>query len=211
MYHKDQGAKELLRSQKRLKVPREHLTLGGTDSSDVTGDHQWNAQHADWPDPGPDGSSDFYEDQFRLGNANSIRPTAPYDADRQRALLEGPFHRAPVQQLSLTCPTNDPAPCSILASCRATSAGSSPVLSEGLRSKGSPSLFEKLVLEGMAGVTPQNWFRDCTHVIRLEDEAWERDGIIDSQRESLIISLGTDSSTSDESNSSDMSGIDELP
>lgn len=43
---------------------------------------------------------------------------------------------------------------------------------------------EKLLLEGIAGVTPQNWFRDCTHVIRLEDEAWERDGIIDSQTES---------------------------
>ncbi|KAH7965717.1 hypothetical protein HPB49_010034 [Dermacentor silvarum] len=46
---------------------------------------------------------------------------APYDADRQRALLEGPFHRAPVQQLSLTSPTNDPAPCSILESCSALS------------------------------------------------------------------------------------------
>ncbi|KAH7937441.1 hypothetical protein HPB49_012442 [Dermacentor silvarum] len=79
------------------------------------------AHSADWPDPGPDGSDDFYEDQFRLGNANSLRPAAPYDADRQRALLEGPFHRAPVQQLSLTCPTNDPAPCSILASCSALS------------------------------------------------------------------------------------------
>ncbi|KAH6920073.1 hypothetical protein HPB50_028940 [Hyalomma asiaticum] len=70
---------------------------------------------------------------------------------------------------------------------------------------------EKLLLEGIAGVTPQNWFRDCNHVIKLEDETWERDGIIDSQTESLIISLGTDSSTSDESCSSDMSGIDELP
>ncbi|KAH7960861.1 hypothetical protein HPB49_024073 [Dermacentor silvarum] len=78
------------------------------------------APSADWPDPGPDGSSDFYEDQFRLGNANSLRPAAPYDADRQRALLEGTFHRAPVQQLSLTCPTNDPAPCSTLESCSAT-------------------------------------------------------------------------------------------
>ncbi|KAH7985928.1 hypothetical protein HPB49_026214 [Dermacentor silvarum] len=77
------------------------------------------APSADWPDP--DGSGDFYEDQFRLGNANSLRPAAPYDADRQRALLEGPFHRAPVQQLSLTCPTNDPAPCSILESCSALS------------------------------------------------------------------------------------------
>ncbi|KAH7958877.1 hypothetical protein HPB49_006114 [Dermacentor silvarum] len=67
---------------------------------------------------------------------------------------------------------------------------------------------EKLLLEGIAGVTPQNWFRDCTHVIRLEDEAWEWDGIIYSQRESLIVSLGTDSSTSDESSNSDMSGID---
>ncbi|KAH7933196.1 hypothetical protein HPB49_010178 [Dermacentor silvarum] len=79
------------------------------------------AHSADWPDPGPDGSGHFYEDQFRLGNANSLRPTAPYDADRQRALLEGPFHRAPVQQLSLTSPTNDPAPCSILESCSALS------------------------------------------------------------------------------------------
>ncbi|KAH7953252.1 hypothetical protein HPB49_006462 [Dermacentor silvarum] len=47
------------------------------------------------------------------------QPAAPYDADRQWALLEGPFHRAPVQQLSLTSPTNDPAPRSILASCNA--------------------------------------------------------------------------------------------
>ncbi|KAH7945585.1 hypothetical protein HPB49_013227 [Dermacentor silvarum] len=43
------------------------------------------------------------------------------DVDRKQALLEGPFHRAPVQQLSLTSPTNDPAPCSILASCSALS------------------------------------------------------------------------------------------
>ncbi|KAH7974133.1 hypothetical protein HPB49_010280 [Dermacentor silvarum] len=74
-----------------------------------------------WPDPGPDGSSDFYEDQFRLRDAGSLRPASPYDADRQRALLEGTFHRAPVQQLSLTSPTNDPAPCSILESCSALS------------------------------------------------------------------------------------------
>ncbi|KAH7940928.1 hypothetical protein HPB49_008163 [Dermacentor silvarum] len=53
------------------------------------------------------------------GTPAALRPTAPHDADRQRALLEGTFHRAPVQQLSLTCPTNDPATCSILASCRA--------------------------------------------------------------------------------------------
>ncbi|KAH7945909.1 hypothetical protein HPB49_017072 [Dermacentor silvarum] len=62
---------------------------------------------------------DFYEDQFRLGNANSLRSAARYDADRQRALLERPFHRAPVQQLSLTSPTNDPALRSILESCSA--------------------------------------------------------------------------------------------
>ncbi|KAH7965268.1 hypothetical protein HPB49_005784 [Dermacentor silvarum] len=37
------------------------------------------APSADWPDPSPDGSGDFYEDQFRLGNANSLRPAAPYD------------------------------------------------------------------------------------------------------------------------------------
>ncbi|KAH7940891.1 hypothetical protein HPB49_007601 [Dermacentor silvarum] len=43
---------------------------------------------------------------------------------------------------------------------------------------------EKLLLEAIAGVTPQNWFRDCTCVIRLEDEAWKRDGIIDIQRKS---------------------------
>ncbi|XP_049522635.1 uncharacterized protein LOC125945101 [Dermacentor silvarum] len=34
---------------------------------------------------------------------------------------------------------------------------------------------EKLLLEGIPGVTPPNWFRDCTHVIRLEDEAWARE------------------------------------
>lgn len=70
---------------------------------------------------------------------------------------------------------------------------------------------EKLLQEGIASVTQQNWLHDCTHVMRLEDEAWDRDGIIDSQTDSLIISLCTDSSSSDESSSSDMSGIDELP
>ncbi|KAH7965497.1 hypothetical protein HPB49_008483 [Dermacentor silvarum] len=92
------------------------VTRTGDTSATHSLDHG-PAHSADWPGPGPDGSGDFYEDQFWLGNANSLRPAAPYDADRQRALLEGPFHRAPVQQLSLTCPTNDPAPCSILASC----------------------------------------------------------------------------------------------
>ncbi|XP_049269938.1 uncharacterized protein LOC125757812 [Rhipicephalus sanguineus] len=46
---------------------------------------------------------------------------------------------------------------------------------------------EKLLQEGIASVTQQNWLHDCTHVMRLEDEAWERDGIIDSQTDSLII------------------------
>lgn len=50
--------------------------------------------------------ADFAEDHFRLGDAGGLRPAAPYDADRQRALLEGPFHRAPVSQLSLASPTN---------------------------------------------------------------------------------------------------------
>ncbi|KAH7960782.1 hypothetical protein HPB49_023361 [Dermacentor silvarum] len=36
------------------------------------------------------------------GTPVALRPTAPHGADRQRALLEGTFHRAPVQQLSLT-------------------------------------------------------------------------------------------------------------
>lgn len=49
--------------------------------------------------------ADLHEDHFRLGDTGSLRP-APYDADRQRALLEGPFHRAPVQQLSLASPNN---------------------------------------------------------------------------------------------------------
>ncbi|KAH7959656.1 hypothetical protein HPB49_012800 [Dermacentor silvarum] len=57
----------------------------------------------------------------RLRDAGGLRLTAAYDVDRERALLEGPFHRVPVQQLSLTSHINDPAPCLILASCSALS------------------------------------------------------------------------------------------
>lgn len=51
--------------------------------------------------------ADFHDDHFRLRDSGGLRQAAPYDADRQRALLEGPFHRAPVAQLSLAdAPTN---------------------------------------------------------------------------------------------------------
>ncbi|KAH7960251.1 hypothetical protein HPB49_018221 [Dermacentor silvarum] len=42
------------------------------------------------PDPSPDGSGDFYEEPVSARERTSLRPAAPYDADRQRALLEGP-------------------------------------------------------------------------------------------------------------------------
>ncbi|KAK8777097.1 hypothetical protein V5799_029557 [Amblyomma americanum] len=42
-----------------------------------------------------------FQDDFRLRDTAGLRHAAPYDADHQRSLLEGPFHRAPVAQLSL--------------------------------------------------------------------------------------------------------------
>lgn len=51
--------------------------------------------------------ADFHDDHFRLRDVGIPRQVAPYDAERQRALLEGPFHRAPVAQLSLAdAPSN---------------------------------------------------------------------------------------------------------
>ncbi|KAL1441911.1 hypothetical protein MTO96_008179 [Rhipicephalus appendiculatus] len=58
---------------------------------------------------------------------------------------------------------------------------------------------EALLDEAIALVTPENWARDCAHVVRLEEEAWEQDGAIESALDSIIITLGSDSSSCSDS------------
>ncbi|KAH7976517.1 hypothetical protein HPB52_015717 [Rhipicephalus sanguineus] len=57
-----------------------------------------------------------------------------------------------------------------------------------------PYHFEELLDEAIALVTPENWARDCAHVVRLEEEAWEQDGAIESTLDNILITLGSDSS-----------------
>lgn len=68
---------------------------------------------------------------------------------------------------------------------------------------------EKLVHEGVTLVSADNWKRDCAHVECVEKEFWERDSEVESSIESIVISLGSDSSTTNESSESEMSGIEE--
>ncbi|KAL1431337.1 hypothetical protein MTO96_014350 [Rhipicephalus appendiculatus] len=56
----------------------------------------------------------------------------------------------------------------------------------------------------------ENWARDCAHVVRLEEEAWEQDGAIESALDCIIITLGSDSSSCSDSSVSELSGIEEL-
>lgn len=59
-------------------------------------------------------------------------------------------------------------------------------------------------------MTCENWVRDCAHVERLEKEAWERDGAIDTRIDNVVIPLGSDSSSSSDCSDSEMSGVEEL-
>ncbi|KAL1478404.1 hypothetical protein MTO96_035039 [Rhipicephalus appendiculatus] len=69
---------------------------------------------------------------------------------------------------------------------------------------------EALLDEAIALVTPENWARDCAHVVRLEEEAWEQDGAIESALDSIIITLGSDSSSCSDSSVSEFSGKKKL-
>ncbi|XP_049271882.1 uncharacterized protein LOC125758591 [Rhipicephalus sanguineus] len=69
---------------------------------------------------------------------------------------------------------------------------------------------EELLNEAIALVTTESWVRDCVHVVRLEEEAWGQDGAIESTLDSIIITLGSDSSSCSDSSDSELSGIEEL-
>ncbi|KAG0429945.1 hypothetical protein HPB47_023154 [Ixodes persulcatus] len=68
---------------------------------------------------------------------------------------------------------------------------------------------ERLLPDALASVTQEDWRNCCAHVERVEDEAWERDIIVDSEIEPVVFTVGNTSSSSDES-SQDLSGIKEL-
>ncbi|XP_042148674.1 uncharacterized protein LOC121837192 [Ixodes scapularis] len=68
---------------------------------------------------------------------------------------------------------------------------------------------ERLLPEALASVTQEDWRNCCTHVQRVEDEAWERNIIVDSEIEPVVFTVRNTSSSSDES-SQDLSGIEEL-
>ncbi|XP_049269029.1 uncharacterized protein LOC125757469 [Rhipicephalus sanguineus] len=69
---------------------------------------------------------------------------------------------------------------------------------------------EELLDEAIALVTPEKWARECAHVVRLEEEAWEQDGAIESTLGSIIITPGSDSSSCNDSSVSELIGIEEL-
>lgn len=69
---------------------------------------------------------------------------------------------------------------------------------------------EELLNQAIAPVTPENWVRDCAYVEHLEKEAWEQDGAVDTRLYSIIIPLGSDSSSCSDSSVSEMSGVEKL-
>ncbi|XP_037529197.1 uncharacterized protein LOC119406529 [Rhipicephalus sanguineus] len=74
----------------------------------------------------------------------------------------------------------------------------------------TPAGVEELLDEVIGLVTLENWARDCAHVVRLEEEAWKQDGAIESTLDSIIITLGSDSSSCSHSSVSELSDIEEL-
>lgn len=69
---------------------------------------------------------------------------------------------------------------------------------------------EKLVRESINRVTPDNWLQACAHVKKIEEDLWERDGLIDSKLDQLIIPLGSESSTESDGSDSNMSELEYL-
>ncbi|XP_077512003.1 uncharacterized protein LOC144122911 [Amblyomma americanum] len=67
---------------------------------------------------------------------------------------------------------------------------------------------EEMAREGVSRVSRENVSRACAHVIRLEEEARERNGAIDTHLESPIITLHSNSSSSSENY--DISGVEKL-
>ena len=56
---------------------------------------------------------------------------------------------------------------------------------------------ERLLQQEVAKITPQLWESCCQHVIKLEQEYWLKDGLLD-DIDSVVINMGSDSESSDD-------------
>lgn len=72
------------------------------------------------------------------------------------------------------------------------------------------ALVGELLNQAIALMTPEKWVRDGAYVEHLEKEAWEQDGAVDTRLYSIIIPLGSDSSSCSDSSVSEMSGVEKL-
>ena len=73
------------------------------------------------------------------------------------------------------------------------------------------SQIEKLANEALDSITPQEWSNTCDHVLKLEAEYWEKDGLVEEEVEKIIIELGgleTDNKDSDNENDNEECGGD---
>ncbi|KAH7954628.1 hypothetical protein HPB49_020291 [Dermacentor silvarum] len=68
---------------------------------------------------------------------------------------------------------------------------------------------EKLLQESINVVTADKWLRARSHVQRIEEEFWQRDGIIDASLDRLEISLVSDRSSESDANDSEKGGMEE--
>ena len=59
-----------------------------------------------------------------------------------------------------------------------------------------------LIPNGLLQATPEMWKRFCDHVEKVEDEYWEKDGLLEDAVEELVIEV-SDSEDDDESSDSD--------
>ena len=59
---------------------------------------------------------------------------------------------------------------------------------------------EELVPQGISQVTPQMWKKFCDHTVKVEEEYWKKDGLVEDIVEEILITVGEDddSDTSEE-------------
>ena len=54
------------------------------------------------------------------------------------------------------------------------------------------SEIEELVPEGISQVTPQMWKKFCDHTMKVEEEYWKKDGLVEDVVEEILINVGED-------------------
>jgi hypothetical protein len=67
----------------------------------------------------------------------------------------------------------------------------------------SLKVLEEKTRAAVGQVTAEDWTGYCNHVVRLEQDYWEKDGLMEDTIDSFIIHLGEDSNDEDDNDNDD--------